>query len=403
MDFELDPADEVFRTEIRAYIRDKMLELFPERLKPDRTPTPYSRQDFRRWTALMSEKNLVVPHWPQEWGGASWRANWRRILGEELAAVQAPLFDGIGTDFVGPVLCAFGSPEQKRRFLPRIRNGEHTWCQGFSEPDAGSDVMSLRTSAVRERDNYIINGRKLWTTNGHTADMMFALLRIETPGVRKQQGLSFVLLDMRTRGVTVRPVIMIDGGHHVNEVLLENVRIPITNLVGEPGKGWAYARYLLTNERKVVAGLGHIRLMLAGARRTLDSQQECGTPLLAKPALRVELTQLEVELQALEFMELRLLNTSTEDAANQALAPILKLRATELRQRVTETLLRALGTRALECPADYYGANGPATISPAAEQLKHVARSFLFQRSATLAGGTSETQRNVIAAVGFGV
>jgi alkylation response protein AidB-like acyl-CoA dehydrogenase len=313
------------------------------------------------------------------------------------------MLDAIGIDFVGPVLCAFGSPEQKRRYLPRISNGEELWCQGFSEPDAGSDVMSLRTTAVRERNDYVINGRKLWTTNGHNADMMFALLRIETPGVRKQQGLSFMLLNMRSPGVTVRPVIMIDGGHHVNEVLLENVRTPITNLVGEPGKGWAYARYLLTNERKVVAGLGWIAVTLANARRALEHVREQGMPLLAKSSLRIQLAQLEVEFHALQFMELRLLNTSTEDAANQALAPMLKLRATELRQRITEIVVQALGPRALECPAEYYGPNEPSALPPPSEYVKHLTRNFLFQRSATLAGGTSETQRNVIAAVGFGL
>jgi alkylation response protein AidB-like acyl-CoA dehydrogenase len=263
--------------------------------------------------------------------------------------------------------------------------------------------MSLRTIAVRERDNYVINGRKLWTSNAHSADMMFALLRIETPGVRKQQGLSFVLLDMRAPGVTVRPVIMIDGSHHVNEVLLENVRTPITNLVGESGKGWAYARYLLTNERKTLAALGWVRAILASARVALESEQERGMPLLAKPSLRIQFAQLEVELQALEFMELRVLNTSTEQASNQALAPILKLRATELRQRITELVVQALGTRALECPADYYGANGPSALPPPSDFMKHMTRTFLFERSATLAGGTSETQRNVIAAVGFGL
>jgi alkylation response protein AidB-like acyl-CoA dehydrogenase len=402
MDFEIDSADEAFRTDVRTCIQGKMLELFPERVGRH-APSHYTREQSRRWTAAMNEKGLVVPHWPIELGGAKWRPNWRRILGEELSAAQAPGFDGIGTDFVGPVLCAFGSPEQKRRLLPRIRNGEQTWCQGFSEPDAGSDVMSLRTTAVRDRNDYVINGRKLWTTSAHLADMMFALLRIETPGVRRQQGLSFVLLDMRTPGVTVRPVIMIDGGHHVNEVLLENARTPVTNLVGEPGKGWAYARYLLTNERKVVAGLGYIRVMLLGARRLLENERERGAPLLSKTTNQIQLTQLEVEFRALEFMELRVLNTSTEDAANQALAPMLKLRATELRQRISEFVLQAVGVRALECPADYYGLDEPSALAPPPEYMKHVARSFLFERSATLAGGTSETQRNVIAAVGFGL
>jgi alkylation response protein AidB-like acyl-CoA dehydrogenase len=403
MDFELDPADETFRAEIRAYVREKVLELFPERAAPERAPTPYSREDQRRWTRAISERGLVAPHWPAEWGGQKWRPNWRRIAGEEYAAAQAPMLDAIGIDFVGPVLCNFGSPEQKQRYLIRIRNGEELWCQGFSEPDAGSDVMSLRTTAVRERNDYVINGRKLWTTNGHNADMMFALLRIETPGVRKQQGLSFMLLNMRSPGVTIRPVIMIDGGHHVNEVLLENVRTPITNLVGEPGKGWAYARYLLTNERKVVAGLGWIAVTLANARRALEHARERGMPLMAKSSLRIQLAQLEVEFHALQFMELRLLNTNTEEAANQALAPMLKLRATELRQRITEVVLQALGPRALESPADYYGPNGPSALPPPSEYIKHLTRNFLFQRSATLAGGTSETQRNVIAAVGFGL
>jgi alkylation response protein AidB-like acyl-CoA dehydrogenase len=403
MDFEIDPADEVFRATVRASIREKMHELFSARPDFGKSRLTYSRDDQRRWIRALSEKGLLVPHWPEEWGGANWRPNGRRILDQEIAAAQAPFTDAIGTDFVGPVICTFGSPEQKHRYLPRICSGEHTWCQGFSEPDAGSDVMSLRTTAIRERDNYVINGRKLWTSNAHNAEMMFALLRIETPGVRKQQGLSFVLLDMRSPGVTVRPVIMIDGGHHVNEVLLENVRTPITNLVGEPGKGWAYARYLLTNERKTLAALGWVRQLLAVARYALENEQERGMPLISKSSVRLQLAQLEVELQALEFMELRVLNTSTEHASNQALAPILKLRATELRQRITELVIRSLGPRALECPADYYGPNEPSPLPPQSEFMKNLIGTFLFQRSATLAGGTSETQRNVIAAMGFGL
>jgi alkylation response protein AidB-like acyl-CoA dehydrogenase len=403
MNFETDDGDDAFRADVRAFIRDRMRELFPDRLDAARVPAPYSCDDVRRWTRAMSEKGLVVPHWPVEWGGASWHPNWRRIVGEELATARAPFFDPIGIDSVGPVLCAFGSPEQKQRFLPRIRNGEETWCQGFSEPDAGSDVMSLRSTAVRDRHDYVVNGRKLWTTNAHTADMMFALLRIETPGVRKQQGLSFMLLDMRAPGVSVRPVILIDGGHHLNEVLLENVRTPAGNLVGEPGKGWAYARYLLTQERKEIAGLGRVRALLANARDLLDGERDRGRPLLASRAIRVRFTELEVELQALEFMELRLHNTQTDAAADQMLASILKLRGSELRQRVTELALRALGTRALECPTDCYGALAPSSLPAPAEDLKQLTRNFLFQRSATLAGGTSESQRNVIAALGFGL
>ena len=401
MNFDPDPEDDRFRDRIRAYVGTTLRELFPEHFQIDAPVHNYEKHDMRRWIRALNEKELLVPHWPQQWGGANWHPNWRRILEEEFSNARCPPTDTIGTDFVGPVLCAFGSSEQKRCYLPAIRNGDHFWCQGFSEPHAGSDIMSLRTTAVRDREHFIVNGQKLWTTNAHNADMMFALLRIELPGIRKQQGLSFLLIDMRSTGVGVRPVIMIDGLHRVNEVSLQNVRVPTVNLVGEPGKGWVYARYLLTNERAVIAGLGQIKALLNNLREIARAEQKDGQALFADPLFRGQLSQLEIELQALEFMELRLLHSKADDSSVQILAPMLKLRGSELRQRVTELTLLTLGERALEFPfsseKDVWAA---ASTSPFALPATV---NYLFQRSATLAGGTSEIQRNLIAGVALGL
>src|SRR6185437_14667797 len=395
MNFEHDPADEVFQADVRSYIRTTLADLFPDRVRSG-IGAPYTKADMQRWTRALNAKSLLVPHWPQEWGGTAWPANWRRILDEELAAVDCPSTDAIGTDFVGPVLCAFGNQEQKTRYLRAIREGKQFWCQGFSEPGAGSDTMSLSATAVQERDHFIVNGHKVWTSNAHFSDMMFALLRIETPGVRRQQGLSFLLIDMYSAGVTVRPLILIDGVHRVNEVLLENVRVPTGNLIGERGKGWVYARYLLANERTVVAGLGRTRTLIRELRRIATEELGNRPSVLNDPVFAARLSQVEVELQALDFMDLRWLHSRTDDGGAQMLPPILKLRGTELRQRVAELIMKHLGDQALELPSQNQGQD-QTPISGQPPFVANAVRNFLFQRSATIAGGTSEIQRNLIA------
>jgi alkylation response protein AidB-like acyl-CoA dehydrogenase len=310
----------------------------------------------------------------------------------------------IGIGFVGPMLCRFGSLQQKQRYLPRIRNADDYWCQGFSEPGAGSDVMSLSTTATPHKNGFAVNGQKLWITGAHNADMMFTLVRVELPGGKRQGGLTFLLIRMRDPGVRVRAVVLIDGSHRLNEVTLTNVQVPVEDMVGEQGKGWVYARSLLADERAIVAGLGQVRGLLDSLRRILISESCHGRPLLENPKYRVQLAKMETELKALEFMELRRLHDQLTNSSRHAFNPILKLRGSELRQQVTDLILQALGERALEAPSDSAGKpipmNSPQSPPP---YISYLTQRFLFERSATILGGTSEIQRNIIAAVELGL
>lgn len=404
MDLLQEPGDVEFRLEVRDFIRRTRPLLFPDsatwglRL--------HSRAEVRVWTQALDAKGWAVPHWPAEWGGIGITSLRRHILIEEIAAAGCPSIDPISVDFVGPVLYTFGSPQQKRRYLPRIRTADDFWCQGFSEASAGSDVMQLQTTAVRQTDHFLVKGHKLWTTNAHFADMMFALVRVEQPGQRRQQGLSFLLIDMRSPGISVRPIYTIDGRHHINEVILDSVRVPIGNLVGEPGKGWIYARMILANERAVIAGIQSARLQLGQARQLLQTHRQGTSSLIDESVYRNQLAQLEMELDALEVLELRVLHAPTDpNASPSPLASILKLRACELRQRISELAIDALGDQGLEA-LPRSGGTDETTSDPVA--LGHLRRSaitagYLLQRTATIAGGTSEIQRNIIAAIGLGL
>ncbi len=403
MDFRPDARDVAFRMEVKDFIRAKRAELLPAHDSSGPLMRLYTREELRRWTRALNEKGWAVPHWPLEWGGANWRPTWRHIRDEELIGGSCPGVDAIGADFVGPVIYSFGTPEQKRRYLARIRNADDVWCQGFSEPDAGSDLMRIRTSAVPGGDHFLVNGRKIWTTNAHNANMMFALVRAETPGNRRQQGLSFLLIDMASSGIAVRPIMTLDGRHWINEVVLDGVRVPRENLVGEQGKGWIYARFVLGNERTAIAGLPAARQQLRGLKITLARLQHDGHPAAEDPAYQEKVAQLEIELDALEFLQLRAIETTRETANVSVLASILKLRASELRQRISELAFDVLGESGLEAIARE-GTGAPAGDEPFSRQYaREVAAAYLFQRSGTIAGGTSEVQRNVIAAMGLGL
>lgn len=398
MNFTPDPSDERFRADARAFIRETLADLFPNRARGVRWA--FDPAATRTWTRALNRKGWSVPAWPAGFGGTGWPPRWTSILADEMVAANCPQLDAVGMAFVGPVICHFGSDWQKQRFLPGIRNGDEFWCQGFSEPDAGSDTMSLRTSAVPQGRHFVVNGRKLWTTNAHAADMMFALVRIDAPGNRRQQGLSCLLVDMRAPGVALRRVILIDGIHRVNEITFENVRVPVENLVGEQGKGWVYSRYLLDKERTIVAGLPVLRRQLRSLRDALSEPRPDGERLIDRPSERLRLAQYEVELEALEFLELRLLHAAEEDAATQVLASMLKLRGSELRQRVSETLWEV--SCALEFSVSARS-DGEDTAEPDLGNTHWSVVNYLFQRSATIVGGTSEIQRNIIAGVSLGL
>jgi acyl-CoA dehydrogenase len=396
MRFDLDAADIDFRLRARAVIQDKLRQL------STRSPGHHGfhAPTVRAWTRLLDQEGWAVPYWPREWGGTDWPATFAPILDEEFSAALCPPTDVIGIGFVGPVLYTFGNLDQKQRYLPKIRTAEHLWCQGFSEPGAGSDVLALRTVAISKGDRYIVNGHKLWTSNAHNSDMMFALVRIDTPGNRKQQGVSFLLIDMRSAGLSVRPVVTIDGQHWINEVLLENVEVPVENLVGEPGQGWVYARFLLANERTLVAGLAVLRRVVAEIKHLLDD--DSGHPAGATALHRARLAEFEIELKALEFMELRILYARDDASVKHTLAPMLKLRGSELRQRLSEFWFELSGDEALEFLLPRAG-DSAQQFSESKRRANRCAVNHLFQRSATIAGGTSEIQRNIIAGVSLGL
>ncbi len=402
---DVEQSDVEFRLEVREFIRTTMPRLFPESGTPTWGLRFLDRSEVTAWTRALDSKGWAVPHWPAEWGGIGITPERRYILLEELSAARCPSVDPISIDFVGPVIYTFGSPQQKHRYLPRIRSADDFWCQGFSEASGGSDVMQLKTTAERHRDHFVVNGRKLWITNAHFADMMFALLRVEMPGQRRQQGLSFLLINMRSPGVSVRPIYTIDGRHRINEVLLDGVQVPTENLVGEPGKGWIYARMILANERTVIAGVRSARMQLEEVRKLLQEYKRGSRPLLEDSSYSDHFMQLQIELDALEVLELRVLHApSGPDAAPSVLGPILKVRASELRQRISELAIDALGDRGLEALPQPEPAELPtAGDALALAQARAITAGYLFQRSATIAGGTSEVQRNIISAVGLGV
>ncbi len=379
----LDDAEELaFREEVRDFLRDLPPEI------PSAQPFGYehSRAIRELWTRTLARRGWLVPHWTRAWGGRNWPPMFHYILTQELCAHGCPEIDRIGTDLVGPILQLVGSQAQQQRYLPRILDGREFWCQGFSEAGAGSDLALVRTAARREGDHYRVNGRKLWATQAHEADMMFALVKVNA-GVSLQQGHTFLLIDMHADGVTVRPIITIDGRHHVNEVALQDVCVPVANRVGEEGKGWSYARSILGTERMGAAGIPHTRRDLGYLRELASRMRQDGHLISEEPLFRHRLAKLEIEVLALEFLLLRVLH-ATPGTEREALGCVLKLRGTQAYQRVSDLMMGVAGTRATALVQE-----GTPSYEPS------VAAAYLFRRSATIAGGTSEIQRNMIAAL----
>ncbi|GAB3109321.1 acyl-CoA dehydrogenase family protein [Janibacter alkaliphilus] len=370
-----------FRTEYPADLRDKAAS--SAHLDPD---------DVRRSQAALAEAGMAVPGWPVEWGGQDWTTLQKHIWSSEMqaAGVQPPL--PFNASMVGPVIAAFGSEELKQRFLPRTATAEIWWCQGFSEPNAGSDLASLRTTAVRDGDEYVLNGQKTWTTLGQHADWMFVLARTDPDAPKKQMGISFLLLDMRSEGVTTRPIRTLDGGVEVNEVFFDDVRVPADQLVGEENKGWDYAKFLLGNERVGVAATGTIRRWLADLKEHAGQVRDGEGTLLDDPATAARFAELEADLMALELTAIRVSGGSTDGRPDPA-SSILKLRGSELQQEVQELAIDVAGPMALvwddlESVPDWAASTVPT---------------FLNYRKATIYGGSSEVQRGIVASTILGL
>jgi alkylation response protein AidB-like acyl-CoA dehydrogenase len=401
MDLNYTSEDLAFRERVRAFLEAEL----PQELRHKvLNHLRLSKDDYVRWHQILARQGWVAPGWPQEFGGPGWTAAQRHIFEEECARAGTPPVMPFGVNMVAPVIMAFGSQDQKDYYLPRILSCEDWWCQGYSEPGAGSDLASLKTSAVKDGDHYIVNGQKTWTTLAQHADMIFCLVRTD-PSVRKQEGISFLLIDMKSPGITVRPIIMLDEDHEVNEVFFDNVRVPVANLVGQENRGWTYAKYLLGHERTGIAAVGRSKRELARLKRMAGREQKNGRPLIEDPLFGAKVAELEIELMALEMTVLRVVAQAASKAEPQAPGPeasVLKVRGTEIQQRLTELIVEAAGPMAL--PFDEAYLEGETEHSSfdddfAAPLLSH----YFNYRKTSIYGGSNEIQRNIISQMILGL
>jgi alkylation response protein AidB-like acyl-CoA dehydrogenase len=396
MDLTYTGDDLAFRDQVRAFLEAEL----PADLRHNvHNHLRLHKEDYVRWHRILARQGWVAPGWPREFGGPGWTPVQRHIFEEECARAGTPPILPFGVNMVAPVIMAFGSQAQKDHYLPRILSCEDWWCQGYSEPGAGSDLASLNTTAVRDGDHYVVNGQKTWTTLAQHADMIFCLVRTD-PTVRKQEGISFLLIDMHAPGVTVRPIIMLDEDHEVNEVFFDNVRVPVSNLVGQENKGWTYAKYLLGHERTGIAAVGRSKRELARLKTLARREQKNGAPLLRDPLFAAKVAELEIELMALEMTVLRVL--ADADKAPGPEASVLKVRGTEIQQRLSELMVEAAGPLALPFDAAYLeGEREHSVIDDdfAAPLLPH----YFNYRKTSIYGGSNEIQRNIISQMILGL
>src|SRR5215813_10652682 len=323
MDLRFTPEELAFRDEVRSFMRDSLPADIRSKMVEGRH---LGKDDIVRWQRILNEKGWAVPHWPVEWGGTGWSPTQQYIFQEEMQQAPAPQPLGFGTSMVGPVIIAFGNDEQKNHYLPRIRNIDDWWCQGFSEPGSGSDLASLKTKAVRAGDHYVVNGQKTWTTQAQHADMIFCLVRTSQEA-KKQEGISFLLIDMKSPGITVRPIVTMDGSAEINEVFFDEVKVPVENLVGEEGKGWDYAKFLLGNERVGIARVGISKARIRRLKEIAAFERAGDKPLIEDERFAMKIAAVEVQLKALEMTQLRVIaaerdNNGKPDPASS----ILKIR-----------------------------------------------------------------------------
>jgi len=393
-------ADEIaFRQEVRTFFEQALpADIRRKTELGQRT----SKEEMLRWVRILHERGWATPAWPDEWGGTGWDPVRQYIFKEELHLAPAPEPISFNMNMVGPTLIAFGSAEQKRHFLPRIARMDYWFCQGFSEPGAGSDLASLRTTATREGDHYVIEGQKLWTSTAHHADWCFVLARTDG-GARKQQGISYLLMDMKSPGVTVRPIVTIDGHHETNEMFLDKVRVPVANLVGEENKGWDYAKYLLGHERSGIARVGVSKMRVRRARQ-LAARVLCGgRPLIEDERFGERIAEIEVELKALEITQMRLIAEigQRQDGKPDPKSSILKMKGSQLQQASAELLLEVAGYSALEFDPAFVA--GSAATVEGDDWALALAPNHYWARHVSIVGGSNEIQRNILAKTVLGL
>ncbi|PRZ42590.1 hypothetical protein CLV47_105212 [Antricoccus suffuscus] len=397
MDLVLSDEDRAFAQKMRTFFTTEIPEDIRRRAF---TGENAGKDDMVATQRILNAHGYAVPNWPIEWGGQDWTPMQRHLWLEEmqLACVPQPL--AFNASMVGPVIAAFGNEEQKKRFLPATANLDIWWCQGFSEPNAGSDLASLKTAAVRDGDSYVVNGQKTWTTLAQYADWIFCLVRTN-PDVKKQAGISFLLIDMKTPGITVRPIQLIDGGHEVNEVFFDNVVVPAENLVGEENAGWSYAKFLLGNERTGIARLGTSKVKAARVKALAAKTRVGDGTLLDDPLFAARLARVEIEIAALEMTQMRILSSQTKgDEAPDPRSSVLKLKGSAIQQDLTELLIDVVGEEAAAFRED---TDVPDGFAPTTEGVIDAMPTYFNYRKVTIYGGSSEVQRSIIskAILGF--
>jgi alkylation response protein AidB-like acyl-CoA dehydrogenase len=396
MDLRLTAEDLAFREEVREFIRTQ---LPTDIARKAAFGQRFSREDIVCWMRILHAKGWATPSWPVEWGGTGWDLVKQYIFREEVWMAPAPELFTFNVNMIGPTLIAYGSEAQKQHFLPRIANLDYWFCQGFSEPGSGSDLASLRTRAVRDGDHYVINGQKVWTTQGHHANWCFILVRTD-PDAKPQQGITYLLMDMTTPGISLRPIVTIDGHHEFNEMFLEDVRVPVANRIGEENRGWDYAKYLLSHERTGVARTGLTKMRIELAKQMAMDIVAGGRPLAEDTAFRERVASLEVQVKALEMLLMRVIAANLKGQADPK-SSILKIRGSELQQATSELLVEVAGYDAMELDLDFIrGAKAPAsardwTLTAAANQY--------WLRQTSISAGTNEIQRNILAKAVLGL
>lgn len=383
MDLTFSSEDDAFREEVRDFIAANLPGETRRRMEEGR---PLSKGEIVEWQRILNARGWATPSWPKEWGGPGWTPVQRHIFLDELHQAPAPEPLSFNVSMLGPVLIAFGSDDQKNRLLPRAANLDDWWAQGFSEPGAGSDLAALKTAAVRDGDDYVVNGQKMWQGMAHRADWMFTLVRTDPKAPKRQAGITFLLIDLKSPGVTIRPIITVDGRHEVNEVFLDNVRVPASCGVGRENDGWTVAKYLLSNERTGIARIGMTKRLIARAKGlAADAPAAVRTRILERAAM------LEAELKGLEVTQLRLLSSAKQSTADPR-SSILKLKGVELRQAASELLLKAAGPQAYEF-----------AYENESEAPFDIASNFFTLRGASIYGGANEVQKNILAAAVLGL
>ena len=392
MDTRFTDEETAFRAEVRAFLQQAWTPELAARIDDDDSYP----EAIVEWQRRVFERGWVAPGWLRQHGGCEWSPTQRYIYELERAAIGAPDVLPFGLKMVGPVIIKYGNEAQKARFLPRILRGEDWWCQGYSEPGAGSDLAALKTRAERAGDHYVVNGSKIWTTYAQHADWMFCLVRTDN-AARRQDGISFLLIDMKTPGIRVRPIVSIDGVHSLNEVFFDEVRVPVENMIGEQDRGWTYAKSLLAHERTAIAGVGDCKRRIRRLRELARRETHHGRPLADDPAFQARLADIEIELMALETMELRALFEASKGKGPGPESSLLKIKGTEVQQALQELQMDMAGL---------YGAvlAGSAEAGAIDHDFGDEARrAFMYGRAATIYGGSNEVQKNITAKAVLGL